>query len=219
MLICQGLICLVLLLSVVRELADGGDSISQVGDDAVLSVFQGLFSLHLHVFVPHAVKLILASQFDRIHHLHQLLLQPLPVLGVRDKLLEEFLNLALGKEGPGVRAPLVAFDVLDDEVSLFTVLEEGQALKAALIPDELAVQHLYLVYLRLHVALPLGEFDLDMPVECVHDQLLQGFACLDLLPVLLIAYHSLLALYHPEQLPVPGLPRAVRDAPLLLEDL
>ena len=218
-LICQGLICLVLLLCVVRELADGGDSISQVGHDAVLCVFQGLFSLHLHVFVPHAVNLILASEFDRIHHLHELLLQPLPVLGVRDKLFEERLNQALGKEGPGLSAPLVPFDVLDNEVSLFTVLEEGQALQAALILDELAVQHLYLVYLRLHVALPLGEFDLDMPVECVHDQLLQSFACLDLLPVLLIPYHSLLALYHAQQLPVPGLPRAIRDAPLLLEDL
>ena len=74
MLIRQGLISLVLLLSVIRELTDGGDSIRQVGHDAVLCVFQGLLSLHLHVLVPQPVNLILASQFDRIHHLHQLLL-------------------------------------------------------------------------------------------------------------------------------------------------
>lgn len=138
---------------------------------------------------------------------------------MRDKLLEEFLNQSLGKEGPGLRAPLVTFDVLDDKISLFTVLDEGQTLQAALVFDELAVQHLYLVYLRLHVALPLSKLDLEMPVECVHDQLLQGLACLHLLPVLLIPYHSLLALNHPEQLPIPGLPVAVRDASLLLQDL
>jgi hypothetical protein len=60
---------------------------------------------------------------------------------VSDKLLEEFLNQALGKEGPGLRAPLVTFDVLDDKISLLTVLDEGQTLEPALILDELPVQH------------------------------------------------------------------------------
>ena len=73
--------------------------------------------------------------------------------------------------------------------------------------------------IRLHVALPLGELDLEMPVECVHDQLLQGLACLHLLPVLLVRYHCLLALNHPQQLPIPGVPVAVRDASLLFQDL
>jgi hypothetical protein len=140
-LICEEPIVLILPLSVIRELPNGGYFVSQVGHDAVLSVFESLLSLHLHVLVPDPVNLILTSHFDRIHHFHQLLLQPVPVLGVRDKLLKELLNKSLSKECPGLDASLVTFDVLDDKISLLTVLYEGQTLETALILDELSVQN------------------------------------------------------------------------------
>jgi len=138
---------------------------------------------------------------------------------VRDKLLKELLNKSLSQEGPGLSAPLVTFDVLDDEICFFTVLDEGQTLEAALILDELAVQHRNLVHLCLHVALPLGEFDLEMPVKGIHDQFLQGLACLHLLAVLLVNNDSLLTLNYTQQLPIPGVPVPVSDTFLLFQDL
>jgi hypothetical protein len=60
---------------------------------------------------------------------------------VRDKLLKELLNKSLSQEGPGLSAPLVTFEVLDDEICLFTVLYKGQTLETALILDELVVQY------------------------------------------------------------------------------
>lgn len=138
---------------------------------------------------------------------------------MRDKPLKDLLNKSLSQEAPGFSAPLVTFDVLDDKICLFTVLDEGQSLETALILDELAVQHSNLVHLCLHVPLPLGEFDVEMPVEGIHDQFLQGFACLHLLAVLLVCNDSLLAFDYTQQLSIPGVPLPVRDTFLLFQDL
>ena len=138
---------------------------------------------------------------------------------MRDKLLKELLNKSLSQEGPSLSAPLVTFDVLDYEICFFTVLYEGQTLETALILDELAVQHRNLVHLCLHIPLPLGEFDLEMPVEGVHHQFLEGLACLHLLAVLLVSNYSLLALDYTQQLSIPGVPVPVCDTFLLFQDL
>ena len=58
-----------------------------------------------------------------------------------------------------------------------------------------------------------------MPVEGIHDQFLQGFACLHLLAVLLVSNDSLLALNYTQQLSIPGVPVPVRDTFLLFQDL
>ena len=58
-----------------------------------------------------------------------------------------------------------------------------------------------------------------MPIEGIHDQFLQGFACLHLLAVLLVRNHSLLAFDYTQQLSIPGVPVPVRDTFLLFQDL
>lgn len=86
-----------------------------------------------------------------------------------NKPLKELLNKSLSQEGPCLSPSLVTFNFLDGEICLFTVLNEGEALETALILDELAVQNRNLVYRYLHIALPLGEFNLKVPIEGVHD--------------------------------------------------
>ena len=58
-----------------------------------------------------------------------------------------------------------------------------------------------------------------MPIEGIHDQFLQLFTCLHLLPVLLVSNGSVLTLNYTQQLSISGVPVPVRDTFLLFQDL